>query len=50
MTKMATFYYKYYCPVCDWFFKSTEVDEQTDGITDTKCPECQYPLQEEDKQ
>jgi transposase-like protein len=39
--------YKYYCPFCDWFFKLSEVNEQTDGISDTTCPDCGKPLQQE---
>ena len=38
---------KYYCPHCDWFFKPSDVDEQDDGITDTTCPVCNRPLQQE---
>jgi len=39
--------YKYYCSGCDWFFKPSEVKEQTDGISDTICPYCGRPLQQE---
>ena len=39
--------YKYYCPHCDRFFYPSEVKEQTDGISDTICPDCGKPLQEE---
>ena len=38
---------KYYCPHCDRFFKPSEVKEQDDGISDTICPDCGKPLQEE---
>ena len=38
---------KYYCPGCDWFYMPSEVKEQTDGISDTPCPDCGKPLQEE---
>ena len=38
---------KYYCPHCDWFFKPSEVKEQTDGISDTVCPTCNRPLEQE---
>ena len=38
---------KYYCSHCDWFFKSYEVKEQTDGISDTECPNCGKPLQQD---
>jgi transposase-like protein len=41
--------YKYYCPHCDRFFKVSEVEEQTDGITDTTCPACNRLLQQENK-
>ena len=37
---------KYYCPSCEWYFKQSEVEEQTDGITDTVCPDCGKPLRE----
>ena len=40
--------YKYYCPRCDYFYTSSDVEEQTDGISDTLCPDCDKPLQEED--
>jgi len=39
--------YKYYCPHCDRFFKPSDVDEQDDGISDTICPDCGKPLQQE---
>lgn len=35
---------KYYCRVCDWYFKPSEVKEQIDGISDTLCPDCGYQL------
>ena len=38
---------KYYCPHCDWYFKPSEVKEQTDGISDTICPDCNKPLEQE---
>ena len=38
--------YKYYCPHCDFWYKPSEVKEQTDGISDTICPDCGKPLQE----
>ena len=38
---------KYYCPSCEWFFKPSEVEEHNDGISDTVCPTCGEPLQEE---
>lgn len=38
---------KYYCSHCDWYFKPSEVEEQTDGISDTNCPDCGQPLQKE---
>ena len=37
----------YYCSHCDWFFKPCEVKVQTDGISDTVCPDCGRPLQTE---
>ena len=37
---------KYYCPHCDFWYKPSEVKEQTDGISDTICPDCGKPLQE----
>ena len=40
--------YKYYCPRCDYFYTPSDVEEQTDGISDTLCPDCDKPLQEED--
>ena len=39
--------YVYYCPWCEWFFTPSEVIEQTDGISPTRCPDCGRPLQEE---
>jgi len=42
--------YKYYCPGCDYFYIPSDVEEQTDGISDTLCPDCDKPLQEENKQ
>lgn len=39
--------YIYYCPTCDWYYKAIEVEEQTDGITPTVCPECGTELQTE---
>ncbi len=37
--------YIYYCPTCDWWYRTAEVEEQTDGITPTVCPESGTPLQ-----
>jgi predicted RNA-binding Zn-ribbon protein involved in translation (DUF1610 family) len=37
--------YVYYCSNCDWYYKTIEVEEQTDGITPTVCPECGTSLQ-----
>lgn len=39
--------YLYYCSVCDWYYRASEVTEQTDGITPMVCPEdgCSTPLQ-----
>jgi hypothetical protein len=39
--------FTYWCPYCEWFYEPTEVEEQTDGISDTLCPECKKPLQQE---
>jgi len=38
---------EYYCPHCEWYFKPSEVKEQTDGISDTVCPTCNRPLEQE---
>ncbi len=37
--------YIYHCPICDWYYRADEVEEQTDGITPTVCPESGTPLQ-----
>ena len=39
--------YKYYCPHCDFWYKPSEVKEQTDGISDTVCPVCNRTFQQE---
>lgn len=38
---------KYYCPCCEQYWKPSEVEEQTDGISATVCPDCNVPLQME---
>ena len=40
--------YKYYCLGCDYYYTPSDVEEQTDGISDTLCPDCGKPLQEDE--